>query len=433
MIESGQSSVLLIGYVWPEPWSSAAGIRQWNLIRIFERAGWRIHFSSPSKTNEARKEIETAGIATSEIPANDPRFDELLKEFRPDVVVFDRFIIEEQFGWRVAEVCPDALRVVDTQDLHSLRRAREAAISKGAPLEDVFEARVELHTEDSLREIASIYRSDLSWVLSDFEQKLLLERFQVPSDLLSVSRFCYAQEAREPGYVFRRHDLDGPAASEFGAREHFVMIGNFRHAPNADAVLWLKNEIWPRIRAKLPEAQVHIYGAYPPKEMMKLESVKDGFLMKGHADDSVETLARYRVNLAPLRFGAGIKGKIADGWAAGTPVVTTPIGAEGMGFLGTAEWGGLVGSSVLEVSELACKLYLDREVWTRAAERGTRIFEDLFSFEKNSEKLLGDVDQARLKMRSRRRDNFVGAMLNHHLHKSTQYFSRWIELKNRSK
>jgi glycosyltransferase involved in cell wall biosynthesis len=104
---------------------------------------------------------------------------------------------------------------------------------------------------------------------------------------------------------------------------HFVTIGNFMHKPNVDSILWLKETLWPQIRAQLPSAELHVWGAYAQDRHRHLTNKKQGFFVKGHADDCFDTLSRYRVLLAPLRFGAGIKGKVADSWAVGTPVVTT--------------------------------------------------------------------------------------------------------------
>src|SRR6185437_9590273 len=126
----------------------------------------------------------------------------------------------------------------------------------------------------------------------------------------------------------------------FSGRNGFCSIGNFRHPPNFDALVWLKSELWPAIRRELPGAVMSCYGAYPTPQAKVLESPADGFWIRGPVDDAVAMLSRHRVALAPLRFGAGIKGKILDSWQAGLPVVTTPIGAEGMGWKPDKPWGG---------------------------------------------------------------------------------------------
>lgn len=399
--------VLILVTVWPEPESSAAGWRVMNVIDACHRAGWSVTIGSPSVTNFFSERLPALGVQVHPVALNDSSFDEWIAGESFDIAILDRFILEEQFGWRIAEFSPQTLRVLDTEDLHFLRRARQKAHQNSL---STFENPIELQTPDACREIASIYRSDLTLVLSDFEKNLLQERFEVPKSLLSLFRFCYS---------------DFPPTPSFEERSDFVAIGNFRHPPNADATLWLKKEIWPKMRAKLPKAEIHIYGAYPSKDMMDLSSPKEGFIVKGPALNAHETLKKYRVNLAPLRFGAGIKGKIADGWRAGTPVVTTPIGAEGMGYESEAL------RTPDEIAARAVELHLDAAVWKRAREKGHEIARDYFSFERNADQLILELKNAHATRAERRKKNFIGQMLAHHSLQSTKYFSRWIELKER--
>ena len=409
--------VLIIAYVWPEPNSSAAGLRDLGLLLALREGGYKVYCSSPSKESVHSHALNELGIETVTLAANDPAFDEYVKELQPDFVVFDRFVTEEQFGWRVELNCPQAVRILDTQDLHFLRRGREKALQSGTSLADIFACRFDLVSEDALRELASIYRSDLTWVLSDFEATLLKERFNIPAELCRVSRFFYAPPS------------GGPV---FSARRNFVMLGNFRHAPNADAVHWLKSEIWPAIRAKLPaplkSAEVHVYGAYPSREMMGLSDPASGFKVMGPAKDQYEVLSGYRVNLAPLRFGAGIKGKISDGWSVGTPAVTTPIGSEGMTDGGG--WGGFIAHTVEEFARQAVELYAGERKWQQAQWGGHRILRSLFDGQAQTREILETLKTVRADIDARRGRNIVGAMLRHHLHKSTTYMSRWIELKS---
>src|SRR4051812_31146501 len=116
--------LLIIGYVWPEPNSSAAGSRMLGLIRLFLAQDWEIIFVSAAALSEHRANLMEFGVEEKAIALNDSSFNEYLKRFQPDAVLFDRFFTEEQFGWRVEQVCPQALRLLDTEDLHSLRHVR---------------------------------------------------------------------------------------------------------------------------------------------------------------------------------------------------------------------------------------------------------------------------------------------------------------------
>ncbi len=411
---SNPIQVLIMGYVWPELTSSAAGLRDWNLIESFLSVGWRVTFSSSSQMNPFSEQLQKKGVEVVSLRPNDPQFDAWIKINQPDFIIFDRFVTEEQFGWRVAENSPRSIRILDTQDLHFLRRSRQEAVQGGKSLNEVSSCHFDLVSETSLREIASIYRSDCTLILSDFEIKLLVERFQVPSHLLFLSRFHY---------------LEPPATPGFGERKHFVMIGNFRHLPNSDGVSWLRHSIWPLIREQLPEAEVHIYGAYPSKAMMHLTDEKIGFIVKGPIEDHHAMLKKYRVNLAPLRFGAGIKGKITDGWFAGTPVVTTFIGSEGMS--GACEWGGKIAEDSCDFSQKCIQLYSEQETWQIAHTHSVCLLKSLYSQEENSKNLIRHLIELRSEIEMKRKLNIVGSLLNYHFHRSTKYFSKWIEAKNR--
>jgi len=122
-------NLLIIGFVWPEPNSTAAGTRMLQLIELFQAEDYEITFvCAASKTNNTFN-LEKLNIKTFEIKLNDSSFDTFLKSLNPSIVLFDRFLTEEQFGWRVSETCPNALRILDSEDLHFLRSARKEALS----------------------------------------------------------------------------------------------------------------------------------------------------------------------------------------------------------------------------------------------------------------------------------------------------------------
>lgn len=414
ILQKSRLKVLIIGYVWPELQSSAAGLRDWNLIETFQDAQWDVSFASPSKINSFTEQLNLKGIPTFSVAANDCQFDHFIKELNPDFVIFDRFVIEEQFGWRVAENCPQAIRVLDTQDLHFLRRARADALKAGLSLQQIEHCQFPLTTETTLRELASMYRCDGTLILSEFEMKLLIEKYQLNPETLFLSRFHYPPVHPTP---------------TFEERKDFIIIGNFRHPPNADGILWFRKEIWPLIRKQLPGVSVHIFGAYPPKEMIQLTQATQGFHVIGPVEDQFETLKKYRVNLAPLRFGAGIKGKISDGWWSGTPVVATPIGAEGMS--GLLPWGGEIESHPDKFAEAAVKLYSNPTLWTASQEKGFSIMRELYSKNTHSKQLIHYFLTLKQNCSELRERNVIGAILQLQQNRSTKYFSKWIEEKQK--
>lgn len=428
-MQSTPRNVLFIGAVFPEPTSSAAGVRTLSLLRDFHSRGDRILFVSPSDRNAFSDALRAEGIETAEAKPNDPAFDTLVREFAPEIVIFDRFMLEEQFGWRVAEAAPNALRVLDTIDLHFLRRIRAEWLGKkeGVSVSDEELARLYhslegIETEDCLRELASIYRSDLTLILSSFEMGLLQTRFNLPAERLLELGFSYAAPERTEW-----------VASD--SRKNFVSIGNFRHLPNRDSVFWLARVLWPKIRAELlasgtPDAELHLYGAYPPKEIMALDNAKQGIRVFGKAEESIPTLRNYKVLLAPIRFGAGIKGKIADAWAAGTPVVTTPIGAEGMR-LSTGDFAGLVADTEAEFLRDAVEVYQHPEIASLFREAGAAALEELYDPAMIREKVLTTTDACLASLAEHREKSIVSRILLADTQGRTKYFSKWIEEKNK--
>ncbi|OIO67005.1 MAG: glycosyltransferase [Zetaproteobacteria bacterium CG1_02_53_45] len=409
-------NVLIIGTVWPEPASSGAGLRMMELMRLFVQQQWQVTFACTAADSEFMADLEPLGILRQAIDLNDSSFDLFLAQARPDIVLFDRFPMEEQFGWRVEKVCPDALRVLETIDLHCLRHARHSVFKRQHQVVQTV-AKSELYNDVAIREIAAIFRSDLAIMVSDYEMDLLQRAFSVDAALLQLCPFMFA------GHQIR---YDSP---DFEQRQHFVTIGNFRHAPNWDAVLWLKQEIWPRIRARLPAAELHIYGAYTPPKAAALHNPKEGFLIQDRADDVNQVMLSARVCLAPLRFGAGIKTKLADAMLNGTPNVTTCIGAEGMS--AALPWSGAIADTADDFAEQAVSLYQDAVQWQQCRQYGFDILASVFNAATNGESLLQRIRQIRENLAVHRQNNFTGSMLRHHHHRSTEFMSRWIEAKNR--
>ncbi len=414
--------LVVVGYVWPEPNSSAAGYRMLSLLKLYLAQGWQVVFASAAEPGMHRYPLSELGVVEQQIALNDSSFDNWIAALNPQAVLFDRFMLEEQFGWRVEQACPEALRILDMEDCHALRAAREQCVKTTAQL-DV----TALNSELALREIAAIYRCDVTLVISSFEIQLLQQHYQVPAALL-----CYCPFLLEQGPT--------PSLLSFEQREHFIAIGNFRHAPNWHAVLWLKQHIWPFIRARLPQAQLHIYGAYPPPKATALHNVRDGFLVKGWAEDACAVMEQARVCLAPLAFGAGLKGKLLDAMRAGTPSVTTDIGAEGMLPANTSaradnpdqeRWAGIIANDAKGIAEAAVKLYQQPELWAQCQQQGYAIVTEKFMLAAHQSRLWQQLEQIRQQLEQHRQRNFTGLMLRHHAYRSTKFMGQWIEAKNR--
>jgi len=407
--------VLIIGFVWPEPNSSAAGGRMVQLIRIFKQQGYEVTFTSSASDSDYMINLNTLGVSIKSISLNCSSFDVFVKELNPSIVLFDRFMMEEQFGWRVVENCPDALRVLDTEDLHCLRLARQKAFKENRPF-----TTDDLLVEDvAKREIASILRCDISLMIAEYEMELLQSVFKINSSLL-----YYLPLLLDPITVSTIQNLPS-----FEERKNFVFIGNFLHEPNWNAVQYLKETIWTLIRKQMPEAVLQIYGAYPSQKVLQLHQPKQGFHIMGRADDAQEVVRNARVVLAPLRFGAGIKGKLVEAMQFGTPSVTTTIGAESM--CGDLPWNGFIADNSQVFADKAVELYQDKTVWLKAQENGFEIIEKRYLKSLFADKFIMHILKVQTHLKQHRLHNFIGTLLQHHTLTSTKYMSRWIEEKNK--
>lgn len=407
--------ILMIGTVWPEPNSSAAGSRTMQLIEQFQKLNWTITFACAAGDSDFSIDFQKYNIKKVTIELNNISFDEFIKKLQPSIVLFDRFMTEEQFGWRVAENCPEALRILDTIDLHCLRLARQQAFKEKRTFvyDDL------LNTDVAKREIASIYRCDCTLMISTYEMGLLQSFFKISTDILHYTPFLLNP-------IQEKDILSWPLFEE---RKHFVTIGNFLHEPNWNGVLYLKEEIWPLIRKQLPDAELHIYGAYPSPKVTQLHQPKDGFLIKGRAESAHDVMLNAKVCLAPLRFGAGLKGKLIDAMECGTPSVTTTIGAEAMH--GNLEWGGAVTDNSEIFAGNAVNLYTDKSIWIKSQNQGVKIINQIFEKENQAKSLIEKIELLQNQLMQHRHKNFIGSMLMHHTIAGTKYMSRWIEEKNK--
>ena len=377
-----------------------------QLMKMFEKWNYKITFLTTASNKEFSEEISFIPIQL-----NDEGFDQLILKLSPDIVLFDRFVTEEQFGWRVSDNCPNAVKILDTEDLHFLREARKTAFKE----KRIFEEK-DYYNEVFKREMASVLRCDLSLIISEFEYKLLTEKFKINSDILFYLPFLF--------------DGNIPESKPFSERKHFFSIGNFLHEPNFFTVLFLK-KYWKKIRKKLPEAELHIYGAYPSEKVFQLHNEKEGFIVKGRVESSKEVFENYRILLAPIPFGAGLKGKLFESMTFGMPNVTTSIGAEGMN--GNLEWNGFIGDHENDFIEKSVLLYSDENLWESCRQNGYVILKERFSETVFVSKLKEKIFSVQNNLEHHRSLNFMGQILQHHQMNATKYLSRWIEEKNRKK
>ncbi|MBE8713049.1 glycosyltransferase [Sphingobacterium hungaricum] len=403
--------LLIIGLVWPEPTSSAAGWRMMQLIALFLEQNFEVHFASAAGKSAFSADLKTLGIQEHEINLNDSSFDEFVKNLNPLLVLFDRFMIEEQFGWRVRENCPNALTFLDTEDLHFLRKARELAYKKNKE--------IDLYTVEAKREIAAILRCDISLIISKEEFTLLTEQFHIPAGLLHYLPFLEDEVTEEEIQHWK----------SFEERKDFIFIGNFLHEPNWQTVLTLKKGIWPTIQKQLPDAELHIYGAYASQKVYDLQNKKEKFIVKDRAINARMAMQNYRVLLAPITFGAGVKGKFIDAMKSGTPSVTTTIGAESMSQ--NLNWNGTIQDDFSLFIQDAINLYADENFWQTAQNNGIEIIKKNYSSTIFKPDFFERIQYLLDNIQAHRKQHFISEIMNFHFAQSSKYMSLWIEEKNK--
>eukprot|EP01134_Creolimax_fragrantissima_P007264 CFRG7264T1 len=504
------SSVLFLFASQPVLSSSAASVRSIGLVRAFQKYGWTTHSAAIGKvdTDVTAKDQDHLQGVTQVVPNDTARITRILQTINPHVVVFDRMWVEEMFSHYVHQTIPKAVRILDTQDLHSLREGRLKVIQRGGSvIESLNYIPRPYNSPTASRELAAIHRSDVVLVCSTYEQHILKHVYAISQCKVSLAPFITSpisedimSSLNEPTRVSSLNLSTSasapspkpmPAVNPTGdthplavtpSRDHFMTIGRHDHPPNADSLRWLCEIIWPMIRKRIPSAQLHIYGShFPPNPQRSLTYTTTGDVENNSSDckrrvvrmhdptngvhvkglmESLEDMARYRVLLAPLRCGAGIKGKIADAWCRGLPVVTTPIGCEGMGPAHThaqytpnvsahsihskycankkqhscmtmqvtsnvVEWAGLCNAVTAEdFASNAVNLYTDTSLWMHVQEKGSADHSRFFTWEDNAEHLMTTVvPRAMDRLESRREQDIVQSMLWHHSLASSKHLA----------
>jgi hypothetical protein len=381
----------------------------WQLLKGFAQAGYQITFATAAVKEKHSASLEPLGITSHPIKLNHASFDRWLKTSRFEVVLFDRFLTEEQFSWRVREQLPQSVLLLDTEDLHSLRHSRESAVKENR----YWEPSDWLKSPVLYRELASILRCDLSLIISRAELDLLHARLPFLEGRLMYLPFQFSPD-------------EVSAGPGFSQRSGFVFVGNGKHRPNLDAIFRLKSRIWPVLRERVPNSCLKIFGAYLPTSIQNLNAPEEGFEVQGWAPELQPIFESARLQLAPLHFGAGVKGKILSALRFGLPTLSTAIGWEGI-YEGTASVDFLA-KDPGDFVKKAALLYASEGAWGRSLR--LQLKASAHHFEPSLGPLLDAMENP-----AKRRESLPEAskvlqeMLRHQAFDRVRYLSRWIEAK----
>ncbi|HKU17728.1 MAG TPA: glycosyltransferase [Candidatus Saccharimonadales bacterium] len=299
--------ILVVDSMTPDPTRDSGSLRLSAILRILDEQGWSISFM-PDDGRATEEEVRALGALGIEVLCR-PWVSDLPHWLRTNgnelsAVMLCRHTVAGQYASLIRKLAPEARLLFDTVDLHFLREQRAAELSGNASM-----ARQAQASRKS--ELALIEQCDVTFVVSQHEQALLAT--ELPhANIELLSNIHEVHGCRQP------HE----------ARKDFVFIGGFGHPPNADAVRWIAMEILPALRAQLPDACIHILGDVP--DAVRAELQVPGLTFHGRVLDLAPWLDSALASFAPLRFGAGVKGKINMAMSYGVPVIATQLAVEGM-------------------------------------------------------------------------------------------------------
>ncbi|WP_449246864.1 glycosyltransferase [Desulfarculus baarsii] len=343
------------------PDQDAGSITLLNIMRILQRLGFKVTFIPEDNflfVDPYTPDLQRIGIECLYAPYVTSVEQHLAEHGADyDVVVAFRALTMQRNLRAIRTHCPNAKVIYHTCDLHHLRELREARLTGDRRKMAQAEATREL-------ELALIGEADATIVHSHYEKELLDKTLKGTSAAGRIYLFGWAIEI--PG-----------TTTAFETRSGVVFIGGFQHQPNVDAVLYFAREILPLVREKLPDAGFKIIGSRVPDEIMALAS--DGVEVLGYVENLGPVLDQCRLSVVPLRYGAGIKGKIGTSLSHGVPCVSTFMGSEGMGL---AEGDGvLVADTPEQFADAVIRLHEDEALWSSNSEGGLAFVRRNYSLE----------------------------------------------------
>ena len=337
------------------PDQDSGSLRMFNVLKILRNMGHKVTFVPSNLLYDPHYTplLQAAGIECRNRP-HETLIEDYLEQHGSEfnTVILSRADYADRYINPVREHCPAARIVFDTVDLHFLREQREAELS--GKEEDMNSA-----TLRKVQELNIARKADITLVVSPVEIELFREEApDVDVRLLSNIHSIY------------------PTAGSFAERQDILFIGGYEHPPNVDAMTWFLDEIMPRVVEANPAIRLHIVGGHLPEALAARAS--DNVLIDGFVADITPLFNSIRLSIAPLRYGAGVKGKINSSLSYGVPMVATSMAAEGMGLV--HEKDILIADDPEAFAREVVRLYDDEALWQQLSVAGKQNIEDRFSF-----------------------------------------------------
>ncbi len=350
----GRKNILVIDHHLPMSDKDAGSVRMFHILNILHQLGHRVTFVPDNLANISPYgyELQKRGIEIIYHPYFKKVRDYLISHGREfDAVVLSRCDFARKHITDIRLYAPRSRIIFDTVDLHFVRTDREAQIMSNP------ETREKARQQEEL-EYDLIDQADETWVVSSVEQKLLREA-RPNKSIEIVSTIVEVPGSKTP----------------FALRRDWLFIGGFQHKPNIDAVLFFVREIYPLVSEHLRDAKFYIIGDKAPPEVAALATER--IVVAGLQRDVRPFFDSVKLSVAPLRFGAGVKGKINHSMAFGVPVIATSLAIEGMELQDREDI--LVADEPEEFARALIELYESEELWTRLSENGILKTRTLYS------------------------------------------------------
>lgn len=352
--------ILVVFPVFPEPDRASGHLRMFEILRILVGRGHRVTFLAQTEGDTRYREaVEALGIECvsdvgRRLTGYSARFRTLLQERAFHIAILPFYYVYNTYAPYIRAFLPDCRLILDTVDLHFVRIRRQAELAGGSRV-------VEAPSRVAEDEGRAILDADIVWVVTEVESELASQTFGSHLRVRVVPNVHRSSET-VPGYE---------------QRDGIVFLGGYRHSANLDAVNYFLRSILPLVRNELSSVPVLIAGSNPPPELCRHAETNAGVRVTGFVPDHRALLTQCRVGIAPLRFGAGMKGKIGEYLACGLPTVTTSVGAEGMHLRHSQE--ALIADNPAEFAEAVVQLYRDPDLWNQLSAAGPRHIEQRLS------------------------------------------------------
>jgi GT2 family glycosyltransferase/glycosyltransferase involved in cell wall biosynthesis len=365
--------ILVADYRIPRPDLSAGEKATFGLIADLRAIGFEVTFlpTDMTDTSPYREALEALGVTVITRDSGHTFAGDYVRSEggRFGAFYLIRVDVAEALLQDARLAAPDARMIFHAPDLYFLREIRGAELSGDL-------AAKEAANRTKARETAIMQASDHVVLVSAAEIPFLTDI--LPRSRISVFPALYSSVVADP--------------AGYDARRHMFFLGGFKHKPNVDSIKWFVEKVWPAVHARLPDVEFHIVGAEAPADVIALGE-RPGVRFVGYVKDLDPILAGYRLSVAPLLYGAGIKGKLGAAMGAGVPCVSTTIGAEGMGIVDGVH--AMVRDDAEDFAGAVVALYDDPALWEKISEKGRRLVEDRFGDAANQSAFYRALDDAR--------------------------------------